>query len=57
MLHQVNAILAVNRFEQCNIEINLNQDNLKDIALEAIEAAGSLKSKCHILISCSTVRL
>jgi signal transduction histidine kinase len=53
MVELVNSILAVNRFEQGNIEIKLNQDNLKDIALEAIELLGSMKSKCRILVSCS----
>jgi signal transduction histidine kinase len=53
MVELVNSILAVNRFEQGNIEINLNQDNLKDIAFEAIDLLGSLKSKCNIMVSCS----
>jgi signal transduction histidine kinase len=53
MVELVNSILAVNRFEQGNIEINLNQDNLKDIAFESIELLGSLKSKCAITVSCS----
>ena len=53
MVELVNSILAVNRFEQGNIEIKLNQDNLKDIALEAIELLGSMKSKCRILVVCS----
>jgi len=54
IIEQVNSILEVNRLEHGNIRINLNQDNLKDIVLEAIELLGAVKSKCAIHVVCTS---